>query len=444
MPFNYAYQKYLKAISQFSLLKKGDSVLVGFSGGADSTLLLTLLSMTEGISVAAAHLNHGIRGTEADRDEAFCKSYCEKLGIKLFTSYADIPSISKATSKSLEEAARDARYSFFNEVAENNGFSLIATAHNADDALETAIFHLARGTSLDGLCGIPPKRDNIVRPLILLSKEEIVSALNSSGIPFVIDSTNNDTEYTRNKIRHSVVPILKELNPSVIDCFNGTAELLRRDRECLESLSQKYSLKNGRAVLSSLHDSVLSRVLVRELHLLGSKPERKHVDMLVNAIRSKESHISLSLPALTAVCDRDTVYFEQGAICPVPFSIPLKSGINELPDGRVIYVGNSEKDIISLKNIYKLSIHATLRSDKIGSDSVIRSRREADTIRQGGMTKRVKKLLQSLKLPSSYTRGIPFIETKGSIVYIPHFAPSDYAVAKSGDAITHIYYFYNS
>ena len=130
MPFNYAYQKYLRAISQFSLLKNGDSVLVGFSGGADSTLLLTLVSMTEGISVAAAHLNHGIRGAEADRDEAFCKSYCEKLGIKLFTSYADIPSISKATSRSVEEAARDARYSFFNEVAENNGFSLIATAHN--------------------------------------------------------------------------------------------------------------------------------------------------------------------------------------------------------------------------------------------------------------------------------------------------------------------------
>ena len=116
MPFNYAFQKYSEAISRFSLFKTGDRVLVGFSGGADSTLLLTLLSKTEGITVAAAHLNHGIRGDEAERDERFCKEFCEKNQIKLFISHANVPEIAKETSKTVEEAARDARYSFFDKI----------------------------------------------------------------------------------------------------------------------------------------------------------------------------------------------------------------------------------------------------------------------------------------------------------------------------------------
>lgn len=444
MPFNYAYNNLLHAIDRFSLLNGSERILVGFSGGADSTLLLTLLNSIEGLEIAAAHLNHGIRGDEAKRDEDFCREYCEKLGVRIFLSHSNVPELAKMTGKSLEEAARDARYSFFEKISEENGYSLIATAHNADDSLETAIFHLARGSSVDGLCGIPPKRGNLIRPLILLSKDEIVSALEDRGIPYVTDSTNLSNEYTRNMIRHTVIPQLKKINPSIIKTFTASSDNIRRDYEYLSCVSSKYSFSDGRAALSALHDAILSRVIINELHKFGCKPEKKHVDALIHAIRSSDVHTSLSLPALDAVCDRDFIYLKaKNTKSDDSFCFPLKIGLNKLPNGRILYIGNNEKDIISLKNIYKLSIHRTVSSAKIYSECFVRSRLEGDTIRLGGMTRKVKKLIQSLKLRSSYTDGIPFIECNGELIFVPHFPVSDIAVPNCVEDTTDIYYFYN-
>lgn len=443
MSYENAKSKYQTALSSFSMLKGLKSVLVGFSGGADSTLLLTLLAKESGIRVAAAHLNHGIRGEEALRDENFCIDYCKKLGIDIYVKHSDIPDIAKTHGLTVEEAARNERYKFFNEILNKQGYDCIATAHNADDNAETMIFNLVRGASLSGLCGIPPKRDNIIRPLILLTKDEILEACESEHIQYVKDSTNNDTEYTRNYIRHEIIPRLKNINPSVCDTILSANASLRNTKEYLHDISRRHSFSEGRSSLTTLHDAVLSIVISNELTKHSIRYGSKHIDDIIKAIRSSSAHVKISLPSCTLICDRDTVYLDSGKKS-LDVYFPLRPGSNELPDGRLIYLGYNEKDINTLKNIYKLSIQVTVCSAKISSDSFVRYRRFGDTYKINGMTKKVKKLIQSLKLPSNYTDRIPFICSDTDVLYIPHFQPSDHLKPEcNSDPKTDIFYFYD-
>jgi tRNA(Ile)-lysidine synthase len=442
MPYENAKSKYNSALSSFSMLKGLNSVLVGFSGGSDSALLLTLLSRTEGITVAAAHLNHGIRGDEALRDEKFCIDFCSKLGVKIFIRHSDVPKIASTQGLTVEEAARNERYEFFNDIAKSHSFDAIATAHNSDDNAETTIFNLIRGTSINGLCGIPPKRDNIIRPLILLTKDEIISACNAEGIPFVCDSTNNNTEYTRNYIRHEIIPRLKHVNPAASGTIFTCNSSLRSIKEYLYTESEKHSFSDGRASLAGLQDALLSAVISNELSKHDIDYSSKHIEDCIKAIRSPSAHVSISIPSTTFICDRDSVYLSSSK-SDYTITYQLKYGFNELSSNNAFFVGNDEKYINTLKNIYKLSIQVSVNSDKIDCGCLIRYRKNADTYKINGMTKKVKKLIQSLKLPSIYTDSIPFICKDDDILYIPHFEPSDLIKAKDKLKETvDIYYFY--
>ncbi|MEG2144737.1 MAG: tRNA lysidine(34) synthetase TilS, partial [Oscillospiraceae bacterium] len=206
--------KVLEAIEKYKLINLGDSVTVALSGGADSVaLLLVLLKLQEklGISIDACHVNHNLRGEEAKRDEAFCKELCEEKNVKLFIKSVDVLAYAKTNSVSTELAARELRYSALCQVANGK----IATAHTLSDSVETALFNLARGTGLRGLMGINPCRDNIIRPLTLVGREEIEAFLASENQSFVNDSTNFKNDFARNKIRNKVIPVLKEINPSL-------------------------------------------------------------------------------------------------------------------------------------------------------------------------------------------------------------------------------------
>ena len=179
-------RKIQQTIAEYGMLKPGEPVLVALSGGADSVALL--LSLRElGYPVRACHLHHGLRGGEADRDERFCRELCAQKGVRLSVRRVDAAAYARETHESVETAARALRYAFFRETA---GGSKTATAHTADDNLETMLFHLARGTGLDGLAGIPPVRDGIVRPLITCTREEVEAFLAARGQGFVTDSTN--------------------------------------------------------------------------------------------------------------------------------------------------------------------------------------------------------------------------------------------------------------
>lgn len=213
-----------KFIREYDMLRQSDCVVAGVSGGADSVcmlLILSELSETMGFAVKAVHLNHMIRGAEADRDEEFVRSLCERKGIPLECFRRDIPAIAKEEGLSSEEAGRRIRYQLFEETADAAKDEYervrIAVAHNRDDLAETVLFNMARGSSLKGLTGIRPVRDNIIRPILFAGRAEIEEYLEEQKEDFCIDSTNLGDDYSRNKIRHVIIPALKELNAGAVD-----------------------------------------------------------------------------------------------------------------------------------------------------------------------------------------------------------------------------------
>lgn len=427
--------KVAEAISRYSLLQDKKKILVAFSGGADSTLLLTLLAERSDISLAAAHVHHGIRGEEADRDEAFCRSFCAVRDIPFHVCHANIPDEAAKQGIGLEEAARNCRYAFFDKLCQDHGYDLVATAHNADDHLETVLFHLVRGTSLEGLCGIPPSRAQMIRPLLLCEADTIRHACQESGIPYVTDSTNTDTSYTRNYLRAEIVPRLKALNPSLTDAVTRMTELLRADSLCLSDEASLYFLDSGRARLASLPDSVLGRVLMRELRERDMAPEAVHIRQLTSLLRSRRTQFRLSLPGGDIFCDRDTVTTKDLEASSSRYCLPLRIGRNRIDEQSELFVFPQgtvpTKEINKLKNIYKLSIQETIDSATIDRTVILRNRHPGDRYHYGGMTHQVKKLLQSTKLPLADRNRLPFLVRGNEILWIPFFPPAD--SARGGD-----------
>ncbi len=441
--------KFEKAICDFSMLKNKTSVLVAFSGGADSTLLLHYLSSIKNIKVYAAHINHMIREKEALRDENFCLDFCKKRGISIFSKKIDIPKIAYEKSLGIEETARNERYIFLNDIASEHNIDCIATAHNASDNAETVIFNLARGCGANGMCGIPPVRDNIIRPLIYCTKAEIIEECSNLGLDYVYDSTNANTDYTRNFIRHEILPLMKKLNPSFENTVTDTSILFRKDKVFFSKLTEDISLNIGRYALSKLEDPLLARVLLKELHAHDTFPESKHIQMAINNIRSTVPLIELSLPKGTLVCDRDKVFVCKKNILPPPFNeFVLVEGINYLPDGNALFLCKDReffaKEINMLKNIYKLSIQASVDSDKIYGGLSVRSFMPSDKYRFGGMTRTVKKLFQAKKIPLSERKLLPVITFNNIVLWIPGFPVSDNFKACCDKNVYYLYFFSNN
>ena len=282
------------------MLEDGDTVIVGLSGGADSTALLRVLCelKTEyNLNLIAAHVNHGIRGAEADRDEAFCKELCKKLGVQIYAFHIDIPELAKERGVSLEVAGRDARYEFFTGLAGEKG--KIATAHNAQDTAETLLLNLCRGTGLKGLTGIPPVRfvehkagcrsdetvsTMVIRPLIECTREEIEAYLESLGQDYVTDSTNLEDDYTRNRIRHNVIPELVAVNENAMGNITRCISTLKDDSDFLEALAEELVSSSNRGdgldtdALLAAPKPVLSRAVSRLAYdACGRYPEKVHI-----------------------------------------------------------------------------------------------------------------------------------------------------------------------
>ena len=435
-------------LTAFAELTEGvkPRILVAFSGGSDSSLLLHLLCETDA-EILAAHVNHGIRGEEANQDEAFCRNLCKSLSIPLFVCKRDIPAIAKARGLGLEETAREVRYDYLQKIAKEQGCSLIATAHNADDNLETMLFHLTRGTGLKGLCGIPPRRDNIIRPLLRCSKDDILAACQELGIPYVIDSTNADTVYTRNFLRAEVIPRLKMLNPKTAEASVITSALLTRDENVLSNEAARYSLANGRKQLVDLPDAILSRVLLREMSVFGLFTDHRHIDAAISALRSSSARAQLAIPGGFLFVDRDAVTISKIDQVRVSFDIPLTPGLTVIDDRSAIYLGDNddltEKDINKLKNIYKFAIKATIDSATIDRALRARSRRPHDAYRYGGMTRSVKKLLQSQKTTADERNRLPIIVEGDTILWIPGFPVADTVKPTDPTNTATLIYFHN-
>ncbi|MDE6539854.1 MAG: tRNA lysidine(34) synthetase TilS [Ruminococcus sp.] len=231
--------KIFSFIKKYNMINKGDTVICGLSGGADSVCLLVVLyriSRKIGFSVKALHVNHCLRGDESNRDENFCRKLCRELNIPFKAVSCNVTAFAEENGLSIEESARKLRYEIFSE---NSVGAKIATAHNANDNLETVIFNLVRGSALKGLSGIPPVRDNIIRPLLVVSRAEIEEYLRNIGQNYVTDSTNLSDDYTRNKIRHQVLPVLCGINPSLIETSVNSIDAVRSENFMIEEQTEK-------------------------------------------------------------------------------------------------------------------------------------------------------------------------------------------------------------
>lgn len=294
-------KRVLEAVELYGMLKPGDKVAVGLSGGSDSVTLVHCLKGLEaalGIQVYACHINHNLRGEDSDGDQAYTQRLCESLGVPLRIFSVEVAgSVSK--HQSVEERARELRYEAFQRISAELG-AKVATAHNARDNAETVLMNMLRGTGLKGLCGIPPVRDYLIRPLIFCGKKEILDYCSENRLDYVTDMTNFSTEYTRNKVRIELLPKLEEINPSFVEAINRMTSNLGADSAFLENMA-KEALEGARIsegvyssdILSRLPEPIITRAVSVMLKEKGIEPSSLRIKGFVEIIRLGKGKINI-------------------------------------------------------------------------------------------------------------------------------------------------------
>lgn len=385
-------QKALCALRQYSLFSQGDRIAVGVSGGADSVALLRFLAALRpqfGWDLVVCHIHHGLRGAEADRDECFVRALAEQLGLPCAVSRIDAAALALRDHISVEEAGRMARYAFFAQTAGEGG--RIATAHTLDDSIETVLMNLVRGTGLRGLCGIPRIRGNIVRPLLDCTRAEVEDYLGALGQPYCTDSTNLTDDYTRNRIRHDILPRLCALNPNFPGAMARMLPRLAAQQaltDCLaaQSAQQLHAACGGlsRQGLSALPEPVCDRLLLRLLEQNRLPVSAAAVERMTETLRTG-GKLDLAARSWFFVAQGDlaaVIYAPPGGIPPVPVRLPQEETPVILPFSpqksliltlcNKIVANTSEKFNISL-------LKYAIDCDRIKGYSFMRTRRPGDT-----------------------------------------------------------------
>ena len=392
--------KVKQTIERYSMFRDCRRVTVGVSGGADSCALLHILcALKEELSleITAAHVNHGIRGEEADRDESFVKSFCKSLDVRLKTLHADVPALARETGQGLEECGRNVRYEFFESIDPD---ALIATAHNLNDCCETLIFNLTRGTSVKGLSSIPPVRGRVIRPLIECSRAEIESYCRDNNIDYVTDSTNADDNYSRNRIRLNVIPELKKINPSFESAAARLILSARQDDDCLSALAadlvSKASVDGGynAEMLRDSHPSIRNRALSCIIKKeLSYTPETLDIQKLASILHSGKTQLRSGVEVSSK---SGVLTFGKKEITPA-WAEPVEPG-SEVKTP----FGSAEVTIIHKKEPRKIQfVHKNvLDFDRTVGRLVLRSRLSGDEIKIAGRncTKTIKKLFVEAKI----------------------------------------------
>ena len=415
---------------------KGARVLAAVSGGADSMCLLALLEETGDYAVAAAHFEHGIRGGEALRDCAFVEDYCREREIACYTAHADAPGYAAAHGLGLEEAARELRYAFLEKTAAEQGFDWIATAHNADDNTETVLLNLTRGSGLKGLCGIPPRRGKLIRPLLRLSRAEIEQLLSERGVPHVEDSSNDSDFTARNRIRHSVTPVLRELNGALDAAIARQSELLRRDEDCLDALAAAFVEKSfdGESLpveaLCEQHPAIASRALRA---LLPRPAEEKHVEAVLR-LSQGEGLGYADIPGGRVRRERGRLYFSADEIAPLPPTA--------LRPGETLILGEMGLEIRTEIVSDGKEIHNSFKTYRLKYESIcgnlsVSSPQPGERYRPlgRGCTKTLKSLFAEIKATQRQKLLTPVFRDEKGIVLVPPFGAAERCAARDEDKV---------
>ena len=388
---------------------EGAPVIACVSGGVDSMCLLELLrraSREAGFPLYAAHYNHRLRGEDSDGDEAFVRDWCDARRIPLHTASGDVAGEARRTGRGIEETAREMRYAFFHALSRQLGGAYLATAHNADDDLETVLLRIARGTGLRGLGGIPPVSGCLLRPLLGIPRREIEAWCRENGVPHREDATNALDDCARNRLRHAVVPVLKELNPA-LNVSTMTA-LLRRDEEFLtrlaESFVKDHAVPGGvdAAALAALPYPLASRAVRR---LFGEKLAAVHVDAALKLAASPDPSGELHLPGVT-------LRREYGLLTALPPG-PVTFEPVEIPLDKPVIIENIRLKITAAlcekAEIYNSLTKFTIKRDTIKDGLTARPRQTGDELRLHGGSKSVKRLMIDRKLPAKSRDAVPVI-----------------------------------
>lgn len=416
-----------QTITEYNLFDKGDKVLIGLSGGADSVCLTHALSTLKeelGIDIYTAHLNHGIRGIEAERDEKFAYEFSMKLGIKCFTEKTDIPALASKLSVSEETAARKYRYNFFERVSQENGINKIATAHNKNDNAETILMNFMRGSSLQGLCGIPYKRDNIVRPLLNVKRTEIEQYCNDYRLEFVTDSTNLKNDYTRNKIRNILIPrIENDFNSNLICTLTDNADLICEDNNYLNKCSEAaYSkiVDVNSVDISALHkcDVAIQRRVVMKFLVDFYGDSDGISSKLVNDILSlakKQSGKSINIMRSNIVKNEyGKLFIESKSYEDAP------DFLYSLNIGETCRINEIQKEVIISECSTRKNDGCLYLDNRDFTKLILRSKKSGDKFYPSGMNggKKIKEYFINNKIPKEERKKIPVIELNGEIAAV--------------------------
>lgn len=426
----------------------GRRIIAGLSGGADSvalTLALFALSSELGFKLCACHVNHMIRGSEADRDEEFSRKLCSRYGIEFQAFKRDVPEIARNEKKGLEEAARDVRYEIFEAVKKSKD-DLIATAHTASDNAETMLFNMIRGCGTGGLSGIPKRRGSIIRPIIFADRRDVEAFLSDIGEGYVTDSTNLLDDCTRNIIRHNIIPMLKVINPSFIKSASSLSTLSKLDNDFLDRCA-KESFTDDITAISKLDYAVSSRI-IGEMYRResGSMLPFWHTQMLVSKIselvrRNCGEAKSYDLPGELCArieCGRLSIVKKEAKdLVFEEYDIEAKKGINPICGDEYIVVienisnkaCNTDKNPSVFEynnNFYTLFMEVSLFSGIIGSIR-LRSGKSGDKIRISGMSKDIKKMYSAKRIPVNERKALPRIcdSKSGEIIALPYVGVCD-------------------
>ncbi len=417
----------LLGAAELSGLPDRGLAVVGFSGGADSTALAHWLKRKIGpVRIVLAHVNHMLRGEEAERDEAAARRFAREMGLRFVVSRVDVREKAQRYGMGLEECGRQVRYDFFLSLAAGEE-DRILTAHNANDNAETMLLNLCRGTGLAGLCGIPPQRGKILRPLLKVGREEIEAYCRAYGLSYVQDSSNRSPEFARNRVRMEVLPVLRELNPRVVETMTQTAGLLRRDREylsqeekaLLEKVRRPYGLDVSGLLGApgALRDGALKRWLAEKgCGML----ERKHFSAVEACLRDGGA---VALPGGVTVRSAQGILsvVEQGGE-PFSFSVYLPAkGLGGgkkvgLPGGRTLVL---EEKQAAFQKIHNLDFKNAMDYDIITGTLRVRNRQPGDRFSPAGrgVSKSLKQIFQECGMPAEQRKTAVLLEWEGRLAW---------------------------
>lgn len=440
----------LKTIEKNGIIKKGDSIVVGVSGGHDSVCLLHILSSLKedlNLKLVVVHINHMLRGSESNRDEEFVKKLCKGLNIEFKSIHVDINKVSKEKGISLEEAGREERYKNFGMVADSVGADKIAVAHNKNDQAETVLMNIIRGTGLDGLKGMDYIRGRVVRPLLGTERSEIDAYILEKKLDTVTDSSNLESIYARNKIRLGVIPNIDKLfDSNLVKSIDRMNRLLKDDIDFIDSKAKKSYFnavlkKENEEVelllgkLKSMHIALKRRVIrkaIQEVRGNVKGIESVHIESVLDMINVGRVGSRVDLPGIKIGRTYESIRFYKNQIQPESFDFEVFINIpghTEIGDGKHLVEAKviSDYTVSDYKLIKANSLIQVFDYDKLCEGINIRKRKEGDFFKpiNSNGTKKLKEYFIDNKIPREIRDNIPLVANEREIIWIIGYKISD-------------------